>query len=262
MPESLLLSANLSLLFCEHSFLDRFEAASRAGFAAVECQFPYDVPAAEIKTRLDAHGLRMIAINTSPGDAAANEFGLAAVPGRAADFKAQLAKALDYAAILRAPFLHCLSGHVATNERDAARATLLDNLAVGSAMAREIGVTLLIEPLNAYDRPGYFLSRSDDAAAIFAELGCDNAKLLFDIYHVQIMEGDLIRRLERHWPHVGHIQIASVPWRREPDEGEIAYPAVLAAIARLGYKGWIGCEYHPRGATEAGLVWRKVFGLA
>jgi hydroxypyruvate isomerase len=255
MPPSFTLSANISLLFAEYPFLDRIGAAAAAGFRAVECQFPYAFPAPAIEERLAAHGLVMNGINTPRGDAARGEFGTAAMPGREADFEADFARALAYAQTLGARTIHCMSGAPAAEDRSRARRTFLANMRRASARAREAGMTLLIEPLNARDRPGYFVSRSDEAADLLTELDCDNVKLLFDVYHIQIMEGDLLRRLERHWPIIGHVQIASVPRRHEPDEGEVAYPAILAELSARGWQGYVGAEYVPRGQTADGLGW-------
>lgn len=253
MSSPIRLSANISMLFAELPFLDRIGAAARAGFRAVECQFPYDFPAAEIAARLVDHRLVMNGINTPAGDT----FGLAAMPGRQADFRAGFELALDYGRRLEVETLHCMSGAPPLGERAAAKAVWLENLTWASGLARGAGVTLVIEPLNARDRPGYFISRSDEVVELLAELGCANVKLLFDVYHIQIMEGDLLRRLERHWPFIGHAQIASVPGRHEPDEGEVAFTAVFEALAARGWPGFVGAEYNPRGATLEGLAWAR-----
>jgi hydroxypyruvate isomerase len=252
-------SANISMMFTEYPFLDRIDAAAKAGFAAVECHYPYEFPRELVRARLAANGIPMVSLNTAPGNAAAGEFGTAAVPGRTQKFREQLCEALDYAVALGTPNVHCLSGVVDRQAMPEAAQTFLANMAYASEAARKAGVTLLIEPLNTRDRPSYFVASSDAVVALLQKLGRDNVRLLFDIYHVQIMEGDLIRRLERHWPQIGHIQIASVPGRREPDEGEIAFDAVLEVIAEHRWPGWIGCEYQPRGRTEDGLGWMRAF---
>ena len=254
MDTSFTLSANISLLFAERPFAERIGAAAAAGFKAVECQFPYAVPAAEIASELARHKLVMNGINTPPGDPAKGEFGMAAMSGQEARFRREFAEALAYAATVGAPMVHCMSG-ISGPDRAAARRTFLKNLGWASDEARKAGVTLLIEPLNAIDRPGYFVSRSDEVVELLGDLACDNVKLLFDVYHIQIMEGDLLRRLDRHWGHVGHVQLASVPKRHEPDEGEVAFAAILDALSARGWAGFVGAEYLPRGRTEDGLGW-------
>lgn len=247
--------ANISMLFAEVPFLDRIDAAARAGFQAVECQFPYDTPARDIRARLAACGVAMIGVNAPAGDVQHGEFGFAALPGREAAFRESLTRALDTAHELGARTIHCLSGVLNGVAPEAARATFLSNMSEACESAERAGVTLLIEPLNPYDRPDYFLTGSDQAAELIDAIGRPELKMMFDVYHVQILEGDLLRRIGRHWPSIGHFQIASVPRRREPDEGEVAYRAVLAEIAMRGWDGWIGCEYRPRGATTDGLGW-------
>jgi len=251
------LSANISMLFAELPFLDRVDAAADAGFRAVECQFPYGSTASDVAARVGARGLRMNAINTPVGDLSRGEFGFAALPGRADAFRAGFDQALDYGARLKVDVVHCMSGMPASGEGVAARAAFLDNLRWAAPRAREAGIDLVIEPLNARERPGYFVSRSDEVAGLLAELAEPNVKLLFDVYHIQIMEGDILRRLETHWPIIGHVQIASVPDRREPDEGEVAYGAVLDGLAARGWDRFVGAEYNPRGATLDGLGWAR-----
>ena len=240
------------MLFPELPFPERIGAARAAGFAAVECQFPYAFPATMIAAELVRHGLVMNGINTPPGEA--GEFGLAAVVGQEVRFRAGFEQALAYATVVGASTIHCMSG-LASADQDMARRTFLDNFRWASREAVGAGVTLLVEPLNAVDRPGYFVSRSDDVVALLHELACDNVKLLFDVYHIQIMEGDLLRRLERHWPFIGHVQLASVPGRHEPDEGEVAFRAILDELVTRGWSGFVGAEYNPRGGTQDGLVW-------
>ncbi len=251
------LSANISMLFAEFAFPDRIEAAAKAGFRAVECQFPYGFAATALRQRLDACGLIMNSINTPMGDAARGEFGLAALPGEQRRFRRDFETALDYAMTLGATTVHCMSGAPAADAQPAARATFLDNLLWASQQARACGVTVVIEPLNTRDRPGYFVSRSDEVVALLETLDCDNVRMLFDAYHIQIMEGDLLTRLRRHWPRIGHVQIASVPGRREPDEGELAFGALLAELDVLGWEAFVGAEYNPRGLTAEGLGWAQ-----
>jgi len=248
-------AANLSMLFTERPLVERFAAAAAAGFAAVEVQVPYEVPASAVKAEIDRNGLVMLGLNTARGQP--GEFGLAAVPGREAEFAELFRQALEYAAAIGAAAVHCLSGVVPPEKRPAADETFVANLARAAAAAAAKNVTLLIEPINIRDRPDYFLNRVEHAADVIARVGRPNVKIQFDCYHVQIMQGDLIRRIERHLPLIGHVQIASVPSRAEPDEGEINYPAVWAALDAMGYRGWIAAEYQPRGRTEDGLKWMR-----
>ena len=250
---SLRFCANISMLFTEVPFVDRIAAAAKAGFSAVECQFPYEVPAREWRKRLDETGMIMTGINAAAGGP--GEFGFAALPARRADFRASLAQALDYAHELGAKTVHCLSGVLNGVPLADARTCLIDNMVYACEEAERANVTLLIEPLNPYDRPDYFLTGSDMAADLIGHINRPELKIMFDLYHVQILEGDLLRRIGRHWPLIGHFQIASVPRRHEPDEGEINYAAVLKDIAARGWQGWIGCEYRPRNSTVAGLGW-------
>jgi 2-dehydrotetronate isomerase len=246
-------AANLSMLFTERPLIERFAAAAAAGFPAVELQVPYEVPASAVRAELDRHGLVMLGLNTAGGQP--GEFGLAAVPGREREFADLFRQALDYAAAIGASALHCLAGVVPPDRRPAADATFSANLARAADAAAAQNVTLLIEPLNTRDRPDYFLNRVEHAADVIASVGRPNVKIQFDCYHVQIMQGDLITRIERHLPLIGHVQIAAVPSRAEPDEGEINYAAVCAALDTMGYPGWIAAEYQPRGSTEDGLAW-------
>jgi len=254
MRQTFTLSANISMLFTDLPFLARIGAAAAAGFAAVECQFPYASEASDVAGELARHGLVMNGLNTPQGDPARGEFGMAAAPGLQSRFRGEFDQALAYAATVGAQMIHVMSG-MTGGQTTAARDAFFENFTWASARARAAGVTLLIEPLNAVDRPGYFVSRSDDVVALLDELGCDNVKLLFDVYHIQIMEGDLLRRLARHWPHVGHVQLASVPRRHEPDEGEVAFAAILGELGARGYAGFVGAEYNPRGKTQDGLGW-------
>jgi hydroxypyruvate isomerase len=254
-------AANLAYLFTERPFMERFAAAAAAGFEAVELQFPYDHAPSEVKAELARHHLTMLGINTSPGRREKGEFGLAALPGREADFAALFRQALDYVVAIGGCQIHCLAGKVAPQTRPAAETIFLRNLASAADLAARANVTLLIEPINPRDRPDYFLTRAEHAADLIARLERPNVRIQFDFYHAQIVGGDLIRRFEKHLPAIGHVQIAAVPSRHEPDEGEVNYPAIFAALDRLGYLGWISCEYNPRGETEAGLAWAQPFGL-
>lgn len=252
------LSANLSFLFDEVPFLDRFAEAARAGFRAVEFAFAYEVPEQTIAARLDEHGLECVLINTPPGDYAAGERGLAALPGREDEFAASFATALRYARALRCPRIHVMAGVVAASEqRSEARATFIANLRTACNAALEHDVTVMLEALNPRDMPNYLFSTAAEAHAIREAVGAPNIKVQMDIYHTQIVEGDLATKLERWLPHIGHIQIAGTPGRHEPDVGEINYAWLLRHIDALGYDGWVGCEYRPLHGTLAGLAWRE-----
>jgi hydroxypyruvate isomerase len=254
------LAANIAYLFTERPLIERFGAAAAAGFKAVELQFPYDHAPSAIKAELDRHGLAVLGLNTARGRE--GEFGLAAVPGRERDFEIVFRQALDYIVAIGGCQIHCLAGHVPPEQRPAADKTFVANLARAADLAHEKGITLLIEPINPRDRPDYFLNRVEHAADIIAKAERPNVKIQFDFYHVQIVSGDLITRFEKHRPAVGHVQIAAVPSRHEPDEGEVNYPEIFAALDRLGFAGWVACEYRPRGRTEDGLGWARAFGIA
>lgn len=245
-------SANLGFLFADRPLLDRIEAAAAAGFRAVEMHWPYDLPAEQVRAALDRAGMQMLGINAPRGDASRGENGLAALAGREPEFTASFAEALSYAVTLRATAIHCLAGVAKGPD---AEQTYLGNLASAARKAGAVGKELLIEPLNSRDAPGYFLSTIEQAVAVIEKLGIGNLRILFDCYHVQIMGGDVIAKFAKYREFIGHVQIAAVPSRAEPDEGELAYPQILRAFDRLGYDGWIGAEYRPRTTTEAGLGW-------
>jgi hydroxypyruvate isomerase len=253
------LAANLAYLFTERPLLERFGAAAAAGFKAVELQFPYDHAPSAVKAEIDRHGLTQLGLNTAQGRT--GEFGLAAVPGRERDWEVLFKQALDYVVAIGGCQIHCLAGKVPPEQRPAAERVFIANLARAADLARENNITLLIEPINPRDRPDYFLNRVEHAADVIAKIGKPNVKMQFDFYHAQILGGDLITRFEKHLPVVGHVQLASVPARAEPDDGEINYPAVLAAVDRLGYQGFVACEYRPRGRTEEGLGWARAYGV-
>jgi 2-dehydrotetronate isomerase len=254
-------AANLAYLFTERPLIERFAAAAAAGFRAVELQFPYDHAPSGVKAELARHGLAMLGLNTAPGSAAVGASGVAAVPGREQEFHALFAQALDYVTAIGGCQIHCLAGKVPPEQRPAAEGVFIRNLARAAEAAAARNITLLIEPLNPRDRPDYFLTRVEQAADLITKVDRPNLRIQFDFYHVQIVGGDLIRRLEQHFPLVGHVQIAAVPSRQEPDEGEINYPEIFAALDRLGYRGWVGCEYRPRSTTEAGLAWAHRYGV-
>jgi 2-dehydrotetronate isomerase len=246
-------------LFTERPLLERIDAAAAAGFKAIELQFPYDVPAAAVKAAIQKNKLAILGLNTPPGRE--GEFGLAAVPGRETDWQALFNRAFDYASEIGASAIHCLAGKVAPEQRPAADRVFIENLGVAADRAAARNITLLIEPINGRDRPNYFLNHVEHAANVIAKVGKANVRMQFDFYHVQIVGGDLIHRLEKFLPVTGHLQCAAVPSRHEPDEGEVNYPAVFEAVDKLGYRGWIGAEYRPRGRTEDGLGWARQYGV-
>lgn len=253
-------AANLSMMYNEHAFLDRFAAAARDGFKAVEYLFPYDFEVETLRAQLDEHGLAQALFNAPPGDWAAGERGIAALPGREDEFKRSIDTALRYAGVLGNTKLHVMAGLVAAGEdRARYRAAYVANLAYAAQAAAAHGITVLMEPINTRDMPGYFLNRQDDAHAIRAEVGAPNLKVQFDCYHCQIVEGDLAMKLRRDFAGIGHIQIAGVPERHEPDIGELHYPYLFDLIDALGYDGWIGCEYRPKAGTSDGLGWLKPY---
>jgi hydroxypyruvate isomerase len=254
-------AANLGYLFTERPPIERFAAAAGAGFRAVELQQPYELSPAAVRTQLDRHGLAVLGINTALGRTPGGEWGLAALPGREQELAALLRHSLDYVCAIGGCQLHCLAGRVAPEQRPAAERVLIGNLARAADLAAERGITLLIEAINPRDRPGYFLTRVEQALDVIAQVGRPSLRLQFDFYHAQIAGGDLLRRFSQCLPVVGHVQVAAVPSRREPDEGEVNYPAIFEAIDAAGYAGWIGCEYRPRGRTEDGLGWLRPYGV-
>jgi 2-dehydrotetronate isomerase len=253
-------SANLGFLWPDRPLLHRIDAAARAGFRAIEVHWPYDVPAADVKAACARHGLAMLGLNTVRGDRP-GDFGLAALPGRDAEFAASLAQSLAYCRAAGFTAIHVMAGVVPPGQADAAAELFVKHIARAADEAAADGLTILLEPLNPRDAPGYFYASIERADEIITAVGRPNVKIMFDCYHVAIMQGDVLKRLERFMPRIGHVQIAAVPSRAEPDEGEIAYPAVFAALAALGYDGWIGCEYKPRADTDAGLAWVRKLGV-
>ncbi|MFO1219244.1 MAG: hydroxypyruvate isomerase [Burkholderiaceae bacterium] len=251
-------AANLTMMFNEVAFLDRFERAAKADFAAVEFLFPYAYPAQELVARLRGSGLQLVLHNLPPGDWDGGERGIGCHPDRVAEFRAGVARGIEYAAALGAPQLNCLAGKAPAGV-DAAtlRRTFVDNLRYAAAEAKKAGLKLLIEPINVYDIPGFYLNTTAQALSILDEVGADNAFVQYDIYHAQRMEGELAATMQTHLPRIAHMQLADNPGRHEPGTGEINYAFLFAHLDRIGYGGWIGCEYKPEGLTEAGLGWRQ-----
>jgi hydroxypyruvate isomerase len=255
-------SANLGFLFPELPFLDRFAAAAKAGFSAVEYAAPYEHEQSELRARLDDNGLQQVLINSPAGNRAAGERGFACLAGREAEFRASLEEALDYAVALGCPCIHVMGGVPSADlPRDTALALYAANLAWAGEKAKAAGVKLVIEPLNPRDAPGYVLSTQEQGAAIVAAIGRDKLGLQFDIYHCQTAQGDVTNRLAALLPYIDHMQLADVPGRHEPGTGEIGWEFVFRRIDQLGYRGWIGCEYTPEGDTVEGLAWRKKYGV-
>lgn len=253
-------AANLSMMYQEHPFLERFGAAAADGFKGVEFLFPYEFSPTDIKERLDRHGLTQVLFNCPPGDWAKGERGLASLPGREDEFKGSFAKALSYVDVLGNRRLHVMAGLMQPSRtREEQRATYVKNLAWAAEQIGARDLVLVIEPINTRDIPGFFLNRQDEAHAICAATGSSKVKVQMDFYHCQIVEGDLAMKLRQYFTGVGHIQIAGVPERHEPDLGEINYPYLFALIDELGYEGWVSGEYRPRGNTSAGLGWIKPY---
>lgn len=253
------LAANLSMLFTEEPFPARFAAAAGAGFRAVEYLFPYEWPAEQIRDRLAQQGLTQVVFNLPAGDWAAGERGIAALPGRTEEFRSGLTVAVRYARVLGCHKLHMMSGTLPPRaERKRHLATFLENMKFAADALAEAGIELLIEPINSrVDIPGYLIDRPDLAVELIEQASRSNIKLQFDVYHMQIMQGDLARSIERLLPYIGHIQIAGNPGRHEPNVGEVNYEWLLGRIEQLGYEGWIGCEYKPRSRTVDGLAWAQ-----
>ena len=254
-------AANLTMLYNEVPFLDRFALAARDGFEAVEFLFPYAWPAAELRRRLDDNGLKLVLHNLPAGDWDGGERGIAILPDRVAEFRAGVAKAIEYARTLGAPQLNCLAGKTPAGVADAVlRNTLIENLRYAAGEFKRAGLKLLVEPINTYDIPGFYLSRSAQTIEVLDEVGADNAYLQYDIYHMQRMEGELAATMQKLLPRIAHLQLADNPGRNEPGTGEIDYAFLFKHLDRIGYSGWIGCEYKPAADTSAGLGWRQ--GLA
>ena len=249
-------AANLTMLFTEQDFLDRFRAAASAGFEGVEYLFPYDFPAEDLAAKLKEQGLTQVLHNLPAGDWNAGERGIAILPERVEEFRAGVDKAIAYATTLGCPQVNCLAG-IAPAGADPAEleATFVANLGYAAEKLEAAGIKLLIEPINTRDIPGFFLNRTQQALDIIAKVGSSNLFVQYDIYHMQIMEGDLAPTLSAHLDRIAHIQLADTPGRHEPGSGEVNYPFLFAHLDALGYRGWIGCEYKPAAGTEAGLGW-------
>jgi len=251
-------AANLTMLFNEVPFLDRFERAAQAGFQAVEFLFPYAWPAEEIRQRLDANGLQLVLHNLPAGDWDAGERGIACHPDRVEEFRAGVGRAVAYAQALGVGQLNCLAGKAPAGVPDAVlRSTFVANLRYAASELAAAGLKLLVEPINTFDIPGFYLNRTEQAIALLDEVGAANAFVQYDLYHAQRMEGELTATLRKHLARIAHIQLADNPGRNEPGTGEINYAFLFAELDRIGYSGWIGCEYKPATTTEAGLGWRQ-----
>ena len=252
------LAANLTMLYNEVPFLERFERAARDGFTAVEFLFPYAWPAEELRRRLDGNGLQLVLHNLPAGNWDGGERGIACHPDRVAEFREGVATALAYAKTLGVGQLNCLVGKAPAGVPDATlRQTLVENLRYAAAELKKAGLKLLVEPINTFDIPGFYLHGSAQTLAVLDEVGFDNAYLQYDIYHMQRMEGELAATMQKHLARIAHIQLADNPGRNEPGTGEINYAFLFAFLDRIGYTGWIGCEYKPAASTEAGLGWRQ-----
>lgn len=246
------LSANLGFLWNELSLPDAIRAAKKAGFDAVECHWPYDTPVEDVNAALAETGLKMLGLNTIRGDLEKGENGLCALVGRQEKARAAIDQAIDYAVASNTPNIHVMAGFA---QGEAAHNTFVENLKYACAQASTHNITILIEPLNKYDAPDYFLQNSTQAKVIIEEVGTDNIKLMFDCYHLQIMEGDISRRLVELKPIIGHVQFASVPTRQEPNQGELDYSHIFKVLFDNGFDQPIGAEYKPATTTEAGLGW-------
>jgi hydroxypyruvate isomerase len=251
-------AANLTMLFTEVPFLDRFERAAKFGFEAVEFLFPYAFEADAIKQRLTDNGLTLVLHNLPAGNWEAGERGIACHPDRIDEFRAGVGRAIAYAQALEVKQLNCLAGKAPAGVSEAVlRSTLIENLRYAARALHAAGLRLLIEPINTFDIPGFYLNRTGQAAAILDEVGADHAFIQYDVYHAQRMEGELAATVQKYLPRIGHIQLADNPGRNEPGTGEINFPFLFSHLDRIGYTGWIGCEYKPLTSTEAGLGWRQ-----
>ena len=258
-------AANLSMMYAEHSFLDRFAAAARDGFTAVEYLFPYEYPANTLAGLLNDNGLSQVLFNAPPGDWKAGERGVTALPGRESEFREGFERALEYAQALKCPRIHTMAGIVAAGgDRAWMRETYVSNLAWAAGLAQKQGIDVLIEPIAQRNMPGFFLNLQEEGHAIAAETGCANLKILMDLFHCQVAEGDLAIKIRKYiqdpkQTRVGHFQLAGIPERHEPNTGEVNYEYLFEVIDATGYEGWIGCEYIPKAGTSEGLGWFKKY---
>ncbi|MDB6142626.1 MAG: Hydroxypyruvate isomerase [Pseudomonas sp.] len=254
--------ANLSMLFTEHSFLERFAAAANAGFTGVEYLFPYEFSSAQIKEHLRQHGLTQVLFNLPAGDWGAGERGIACHPDRVDEFRAGVNLAIEYAKVLGNTQINCLAGIAPSGvDPELLEKTLIANLSYASDKLEAAGIRLVMEMINTLDMPGFYLNTTQQALALREKIGSRNLFLQYDIYHMQIMEGDLARTLENQLAAINHVQLADNPGRHEPGTGEINYQFLFAHLDRIGYQGWVGCEYKPLTTTEAGLGWMKAHNL-
>ena len=252
-------SANLGHLYVEYPLIERIGAAARSGFKAIELQLPYEVAPSAVKAEIDKHALTMLNIN-SP-QTPAGEVGLAAVAGREQDFWTLFTKALDYVVAIGGTSIHVLSGIVPPHGRPAAEKVIVGNLQRATEAAAAKNIFLMLEPLNQRDRPDYFVSHIEHIADIIAKVGKPNLKIMYDFYHVQVMQGDVLKRMEKHLPLIGHVQFAGPPTRLPPQQGELNFPIIFDAIDAMGWKGWVGAEYGPGGPTVDSLSWGKPYGI-
>jgi hydroxypyruvate isomerase len=255
-------SANLGFLWPDLPLLARIEAAARAGFKAIELHFPYDIDPHEVASLCRRHEIELLGINTERGDTSKGETGLGAVAGREADFQALIDQSIEYSVAAGGRTIHAMAGIVPPERHREGRDVFVSNLRIAAEKASAQGLTLLLEPLNQRSNPGYFYSEIERAADIIERVAAPNVKVMFDCFHVGVSQGDVLTRLKTFYPLIGHVQIAAVPSRAEPDEGEIAYAAIFAALDELGYPGFVGCEYKPRAGTDEGLVWLKKLNVS
>ena len=251
-------SANLSMLFGEHDFLGRFSAAAKAGFSGVEYVGPYALPKEQVAEALYGNNLKQVLFNLPAGNWDGGERGIGCLPDRVGEFQDGVGKAIDYAKALDCTTINCLAGILPSDvTRRTGYTTLVSNLSFAATALKKENILLIVEPINSYDIPGFFLNRSKEGIEVIDDVGSDNLKLQYDVYHMQRMEGELATNLTRLMPRIGHIQIADNPGRHEPGTGEINYPFILNLVDTLGYEGWVGCEYKPKGGTAEGLGWIK-----
>jgi hydroxypyruvate isomerase len=258
MPSVPRLAANLSLLYPQLEFLERFAAAARAGFRGVEYQFPYAWPKERVAERARAAGLEVVLHNIPAGDAARGDRGLACLPARVSEFREGVARAIEYARAAGCPRLNCLAGIAPPDAApELLFETLVENVRFAADRLKAAGLVLTLEPINTRTVPGFYLTNTRQALAVLDAAGAENAYLQYDLFHMQVMEGDLAKTLERLLPRIGHLQLADVPDRHQPGTGEINFAFLLAHIDRIGYRDWIGCEYNPLGDTDEGLAWAR-----